>query len=73
MTVPTTTAPEERSKILYTIEDSMHLLSLGRTKLYELLRTGRLRSVHEGGSRRISATAIAEYVALLEQEATADR
>jgi excisionase family DNA binding protein len=73
MTAPTTTGPEQGTKVLYTVEDARHLLSMGRSKIYELLRTGRLRSVHEGGSRRISAAAIAEYVALLEQEATVDR
>ena len=41
--------------------------------LYEELRSGRLRSVHVGRTRLIPATAITEYVALLEREADALR
>jgi excisionase family DNA binding protein len=49
----------------------MEVLSLGRSVIYELMRSGRLRSVTEGRSRLIPASAIAEYVALLESEARA--
>jgi excisionase family DNA binding protein len=56
-------------KALYRISEAMVLLSLGRTMLYQELRAGRLRSVGEGRTRRISATAIDAYVCLLEQEA----
>jgi excisionase family DNA binding protein len=41
-------------------------LGIGRTKLYELLRAGDLRSVKIGGARRVSATALAEFVAALD-------
>jgi excisionase family DNA binding protein len=47
----------------------MALLSMSRTVLYEQLRAGRLRSVGSGRARRIPATAIDDYVALLEREA----
>jgi excisionase family DNA binding protein len=46
----------------------MRLLSLSKSVIYELLRSGRLRSVKQGRSRLIPAAAIAEYVALLERE-----
>ncbi|WP_344312346.1 excisionase [Fodinicola feengrottensis] len=36
--------------------------------MYELIRCGRLRTVKEGRTRLVPAAAIAEYVALLEQE-----
>ncbi len=49
----------------------MALLSLSRSVLYEELRSGRLRSVHVGRTRLIPASAITEYVALLEREADA--
>jgi excisionase family DNA binding protein len=48
----------------------MAMLSMSRCAIYELIRSGRLRSVKEGRSRRIPATAIADYVALLEREGT---
>jgi len=43
-------------------------LRVGRSKVYELMRAGSLRSVKIGGSRRISATALAEFVAALGQD-----
>ena len=58
---------------LYRVVQVMALLSLSRSVLYEELRSGRLRSVHVGRTRLIPATAITEYVALLEREADAMR
>jgi excisionase family DNA binding protein len=54
---------------LVRVEAAMRLLSLGRTALYEQIRSGRLRSVTQGRARLIPATAIRDYVALLEKEA----
>ncbi len=54
---------------LYRVKDAMRLLNLSRTVIYELLRTGRLRSVQQGRARLITAEAIREYIALLENEA----
>ena len=34
-------------------EDAAHVLGIGRTKVYELIRSGALRSVRVGGLRRI--------------------
>jgi excisionase family DNA binding protein len=56
-------------KQLYRVSDAMTVLSLGRTAIYEQIRSGRLRSVTQGRSRLIPASAIADYVALLEREA----
>lgn len=49
-------------KLLLTPEDAALVLSIGRSKLYELLATGALRSVHIGTSRRIPAEELAAYV-----------
>jgi excisionase family DNA binding protein len=54
---------------LYQVTDAVRMLRLSRTVIYELIRAGRLRSVKEGRSRRIPASAIHDYIALLEQEA----
>jgi excisionase family DNA binding protein len=54
---------------LYRVTEAMTLLSLSRSVLYEELRCGRLRSVHVGRTRLVPATAISEYIALLEREA----
>jgi excisionase family DNA binding protein len=54
---------------LYRVPDAMRLLSMSRTVIYEQLRSGRLRSVHQGRARLITAAAIRDYIALLETEA----
>jgi excisionase family DNA binding protein len=52
-------------------EDAARALGIGRTKVYELMRCGALRSVRLDGSRRIPVTALVEFVKRLEQEAAA--
>jgi excisionase family DNA binding protein len=56
-------------QLLYKIPEVMRMLRMSRSVVYELLRNGRLGSVRQGRSRRIPATAIAEYLDLLEREA----
>jgi excisionase family DNA binding protein len=56
------------AKTLYSVDEVAAVLSMGRTVLYEQIRSGRLRSVKQGRSRRIPMAAIAEHVALLERE-----
>jgi len=65
--------PEASPQALYRIPEAMQLLGMSRSVIYKLIRSGRLRSVKEGTTRLIPAEAIAEYVALLEAEAEADR
>ena len=50
-------------------EDAARALGVGRTKVYELMRSGALRSVRVGGLRRIPIAALNEFVARLEEEA----
>jgi excisionase family DNA binding protein len=66
-----TSEPREarESKVLYRVPEAMRVLSLSRSVIYEQIRSGRLRSVTQGRARLIPASAIAEYVALLESEA----
>ena len=63
------TIEEVLRKPLYRVAEAMELLSMSRAVIYEQLRSGRLRSVTQGRSRRVPATAILDYVALLEREA----
>lgn len=44
---------------------------LGRTKVYELITSGELRTVKIGRRRFVPASAVEEYVARLEQLAAA--
>ena len=72
MAVTSAPGPERLNDLqLYRVKDAMRLLNLSRTVIYELLRTGRLRSVQQGRARLITAEAIREYIALLQNEAEA--
>lgn len=68
MTVMSASGPDTDLQ-LYEVPEVMQMLRMGRTVIYELIRSGRLRSVKEGRARRIPAAAVREYIALLEQEA----
>ncbi|HJQ76485.1 MAG TPA: helix-turn-helix domain-containing protein [Acidimicrobiia bacterium] len=52
-------------KLLLRPEEAAELLSIGRSKVYELIGTGELRSVRIGVSRRIPADALLDFVAQL--------
>ena len=54
---------------LYEVSDAMRMLRLSKTVIYELIRSGRLGSVKQGRARRIPASAIRDYIALLKREA----
>ncbi|MFH8375243.1 helix-turn-helix domain-containing protein [Streptomyces cyaneofuscatus] len=54
---------------LYRVPDAVRVLGLSRSVVYDLIRVGRLRTVKEGRTRLVPASAIADYVALLEREA----
>ena len=53
-------------RVLLGPEEAAKALGVGRTTGFELIRTGDLRSVKIGNARRISAIALAEFVAGLE-------
>ena len=56
--------------VLLTPEQAAEALGIGRWKLYDLLRQGRLRSLRIGSCRRISHSALLDFVADLEREQT---
>lgn len=68
MSIPGFTPGEVPRKHLYRIPEVMALLSMSRSVIYEQIRAGRLRTVKQGRSRLIPATAVQEYVNLLEHE-----
>jgi hypothetical protein len=41
---------------------------MGRSKVFDLIRSGRLASVKEGGMRRVTEEAIRDYVRKLTEE-----
>ena len=50
----------------YTVEQVAKMLHVGRNKVYELLRTGQLRSIKIGKLRRITEDQLAEFIASVE-------
>lgn len=53
------------NKLLLTVQEAAAALGISRSKLYELLSVGAIRSVRIDSSRRIPAQALAEFVARL--------
>jgi excisionase family DNA binding protein len=56
--------------LLYRPKEAAKALGVGRDKLYDLIRSGRLNSVKDGGARFITADAMRAYVELLQAEAS---
>ncbi len=60
-------------RLLLTVPEAAEALAISRSKLYELLTAGLVRSVRIDGSRRVPVEALETYVArLLDQEETTD-
>lgn len=57
------------TRLLYRVDEAGHRLNLGRTIMYELIRSGRLRSVKVGKLRLIPSSALVEFVDQLGGEA----
>jgi len=52
----------------YTVEQVAEMLHIGRDKVYYLLRTGQLRSIKIGKSRRITNWNLAEFIVALDND-----
>ena len=59
----------DETKLLLTVTEAASLLSLGRSKTYELVRAGVITSVRITGSRRIKVSDLLVYVAALGEAA----
>ena len=59
------------NKLLLSPTEAAEALGIGRTKLYELLGAGIIRSVHIGRGRKVPPEALLDYVRGL-QASTAD-
>ncbi|MGH3301530.1 MAG: helix-turn-helix domain-containing protein [Streptosporangiaceae bacterium] len=53
------------TKLLLTVPEAAVALAISRSKLYELLAAGVVRSVRIDGSRRVPVEALEAYVAVL--------
>jgi excisionase family DNA binding protein len=53
-------------KLLYDVEEVIDLIGLGRSKLYQYILSGELRSLKLGRRRKIPADALPEFIAKLQ-------
>ena len=53
------------NQLLLRPEEAARVIQVGRSKIYELLASGAIKSVKIGALRRIPANALEEYVAAL--------
>ena len=54
--------------LLLTVEQAARRLNIGRSTLYELLQSGRLKSVTVGRLRRVPTSALSEFIDSLGDE-----
>ena len=59
--------PRRVNKLLLTPEEAADALSIGRSKLYELISDGRLPSVRIDASRRVPTSALLEFIERLQE------
>lgn len=57
-----TTNPSHSEPLVYTIPEAATALRISRTKLYELLDSGEIESIHIGRSRKIPAEGLRIYI-----------
>jgi excisionase family DNA binding protein len=61
------------TRLLLTVPEAAEALAISRSKLYELIASGLVRSVRIDGSRRVPVEALETYVAtLLDREEVID-
>jgi excisionase family DNA binding protein len=49
-------------KLAYTVEEAAKLLSISRSRLYELIHAGEIQSIKFGRSRRITAEQLRQFL-----------
>jgi excisionase family DNA binding protein len=59
------TVTSQVDPVLYRVDEAAAALRLSRSSVYELIRSGQLRTVKHGRRRLVPVTALADYVASL--------
>jgi excisionase family DNA binding protein len=60
--------PASAPRVMLTVEEAARRLSIGRTNMFALLKTGAIESVKVGRLRRVPDDAINTYITLLLDE-----
>jgi excisionase family DNA binding protein len=61
-------ADDHREKLLLDVGDVIELIGCGRSHVYRYLLSGQLKSVKLGRRRKISVTAVLDFIKKLEEE-----
>ena len=56
------TMEDDMDKLLLTPTEAATALGIGRSRVYELMQTGQLQSVHIGACRRVPADALTAFL-----------
>jgi excisionase family DNA binding protein len=56
------------NRMLLTPTEAAEVLGIGRSKLYELMRAGKVESVLIGAARRVPVEALDAYIAVLREQ-----
>lgn len=62
------TGPQRAERLSYTIEESVDVTGIPRTRLYSAIASGELRTFKHGRRRFASADALREFIASLERK-----
>ena len=62
MIMPRSTIQSEVAPLMYRVDEAAAALRLSRSSIYELIRSGQLRTVKQGRRRLVPVAALAEYV-----------
>ena len=65
MITPRSTVKSDVVPLMYRVDEAAAALRLSRSSVYELIRSGQLRSVKQGRRRLVPVAALADYVASL--------
>jgi excisionase family DNA binding protein len=57
-------------QLMYRPAEAAHVLGIGRTRVFALIKSGRLQSIKLGSARFITADALRAFVRDLEQESS---
>jgi excisionase family DNA binding protein len=63
-----TAAQHDSGRVLLSVEDAARALSIGRTTMYALIRAEQIATVRIGRLRRVSTSALTEYLRRLNAE-----
>lgn len=60
--------PDSSAPLLFTVEEAADRCRISRAQMFRLVQRGQVATLKIGRSRRVSAQALAEFVAQLEAE-----